>query len=452
MLNATALAVNNSDSSSTTNPHPLTAEQFDACMQQLNLPDLTAPIAVAVSGGPDSMALVLLAHEWAAARNIRMVALTVDHQLRPESTSEAKQVHQWLHDREIPHHILTWSHDAVVSNIQATARNARYALMESWCLANGFHHLLLAHHLEDQAETFLIRLGRGSGVDGLSAMSPIVRTRSLSLLRPLLHIHKEALTATLKEYQQPFISDPSNENSAFTRVKMRALLPALNAVGISADTLTDTARHMARARSFLEISTRDAWQSMVTPHVEGYISLELKKFQSLHSEIALRLLAETIRWMNNESYRPRFTHLEHLYQQLLLPMNDIKTLTLARCLFSLDRKSQRLCIMREENAVAPAVATQSGGNILWDNRFRVYISPQSPHPTLTVRALGQEGWKKLSKENPELLKQVTLPKSVIYTLPTLVNLEDELIAPHLSLGNKKKSTPWLTIEDFPAGK
>ena len=149
-------------------------DEFAAAMALL-APFEPAPlVAVAVSGGPDSLALALLAARWAASRGGRAVALTVDHHLRPESTGEALQVGRWLADRGIAHAVLDWSPPPVLAgDIQAAARDARYAMLEAWCREAGALHLLVAHHAEDQAETLLLRLGRGSGLAGLAAMPAV---------------------------------------------------------------------------------------------------------------------------------------------------------------------------------------------------------------------------------------------------------------------------------------
>ncbi len=145
-------------------------------------------LAVAVSGGADSLALALLADRWARAAGGHIVALTVDHRLRPESGAEAAQVEAWLGARAIAHRRLDWRDARAGSDLQARARAARYALLQDWCAVAGVLHLLLAHHQDDQAETFLLRLGRGSGVDGLGAMAPVSYARACRLLRPLLDI------------------------------------------------------------------------------------------------------------------------------------------------------------------------------------------------------------------------------------------------------------------------
>jgi tRNA(Ile)-lysidine synthase len=155
-------------------------------------------IAVAVSGGADSMALALLAARWARQREGRVTGLIVDHGLRPNSAAEAKRVANWLGRRQIDHRILTWRGTKPETGVQTVAREARYGLLIDWCRRHGVLHLLVAHQLEDQAETVVLRLERGSGVDGLAAMPAAIETPWVRILRPLLALTRAELRAFLR--------------------------------------------------------------------------------------------------------------------------------------------------------------------------------------------------------------------------------------------------------------
>ena len=150
-------------------------------------------LAVAASGGPDSLALAILADRWARERGGVAWALVVDHRLRPESAAEARQVAGWLSARAIPHTVLVWDGDKPATGIQEAARSARYRLLAEWCAERGCLHLLTAHHRDDQVETFLIRRRAKSGVDGLAGMSAVRELPHLRLVRPLLGIPKTRL-------------------------------------------------------------------------------------------------------------------------------------------------------------------------------------------------------------------------------------------------------------------
>src|SRR5262245_21437394 len=169
---------------------PLTEAEFAALMRPLGPFEAQPRLAVAVSGGSDSLALTLLLHDWARRQRGVLTALTVDHGLRPEAAAEARQVARWLRARGIRHRVLTWrpAGEARRGGLQAAARAARYRLLGAWCRANGVLHLALAHHREDQAETLLLRLARGSGLDGLAAMAAVSEREGVRLIRPLLAV------------------------------------------------------------------------------------------------------------------------------------------------------------------------------------------------------------------------------------------------------------------------
>lgn len=183
-------------------------------------------LAVAVSGGADSLALVLLADIWTRAHGGRVTALTVDHALRAESGSEAAQVARFLAARGIEHHILCWQGPKPAAGIQARARAARYALLEGWCGAQGVLHLLTAHTADDQAETLLLRLRHGSTLHGLAGMSALVERPWGRLLRPLLGCRHDDLCAWLRACGADWIEDPGNRDPRFERSRLRAEIAA----------------------------------------------------------------------------------------------------------------------------------------------------------------------------------------------------------------------------------
>ncbi|MBM3518438.1 MAG: tRNA lysidine(34) synthetase TilS, partial [Alphaproteobacteria bacterium] len=223
---------------------PLTAAGLGEALAPLGPFERAPVVAVGCSGGADSLALTLLADRWARGLGGRLVALTVDHGLRPESAAEARQVGAWLTAHGIAHRTLRWRGEKPRSNHQARARAARLALLADWCRRHGVLHVLLAHQREDQAETLLLRLGRGSGVSGLAAMAPVREAAGVRFLRPLLAVPRVRLEATLTALRQPWLSDPSNDMTAYARTTARALLPRLEALGASPRRLAATATRL----------------------------------------------------------------------------------------------------------------------------------------------------------------------------------------------------------------
>ena len=192
--------------------------------------------ALAVSGGPDSMALMHLAVRWLNLKGRKpasIAVLTVDHGLRPEAAEEAAFVATRAAGLGFAHATLAWAGQKPKTGIQAAAREARYGLMTAYCREHGIGCLVTAHTEDDQAETFLMRLRRGSGLDGLAAMAAVSDRGGVTIVRPLLGLSKARLTAYLRSLGVPFASDPSNSNASFERVRLRHAMKALAAAGIA---------------------------------------------------------------------------------------------------------------------------------------------------------------------------------------------------------------------------
>ena len=177
---------------------------------------------------------------WCEERNgVLPIVLIVDHALRDGSKDEATKVKAWARAKGFDTHVLSWRGRKPVSGIEGKAREIRYALLGEWCAAHDVPNLFVAHTLDDQAETFLLRLGRGSGVDGLSAMKPraafpVAGIGNVEVLRPLLEIGRAELRAYLTARGTAWLEDPMNEDSRFARARLRKALPTLEAAGISA--------------------------------------------------------------------------------------------------------------------------------------------------------------------------------------------------------------------------
>lgn len=205
---------------------------------------LRGPIAVAVSGGPDSMALLALAHA-----TVPTIAATVDHRLRPESGAEARMVADWCAANGIPHATFVPSDGWAPQSIQADARVLRYALLTDWARENGATVLLTAHHADDQAETFLMRAGRGSGVTGLGGIRASRDDRGITIARPLLGWRRAELRALVDAQGLPSVDDPSNADPRFDRVRMRDWL---SDAPIDARAVAQSAAACAEAASALD--------------------------------------------------------------------------------------------------------------------------------------------------------------------------------------------------------
>jgi len=254
-------------------------------------------LVLAVSGGPDSMALMWLAARWrnALKRAPRLVAVTVDHALRPESASEARMVKKLAAALDVEHHTLRWRGEKPRTGVPSAARDARYTLLGRLARAHGAVHVLTGHTRDDQAETVLMRMSRGSGLAGLAGMARLVRRDSMVVARPLLDVPKSRLIATVRKAGLAFADDPTNQNPDFTRPRLRALMPALAREGCDARNLARLARRIARANAALDTVVAAAERAIVAFDRETLRSeLDGAQFFAVPEEIRLRLLVRAI--------------------------------------------------------------------------------------------------------------------------------------------------------------
>lgn len=275
-----------------------------------------------MSGGSDSVALMHLAADWARAHGrAAPVVLTVDHGLRKGSAKDAAFTVAQAKAAGVDVHTLTWRGAKPNANVEGTARDARYRLIGEWCRAHGVHTLMAAHTEDDQAETFLLRLMRGSGVDGLAAMRvrsayPLPAYREIELVRPLLSLTRSELRAYLTARRIEWRDDPMNDDVRFDRVRIRALIPALENAGLSRARIATAAAHLARAREALETATGEFLNghTRATPH--GLL-IDPVALAAAPREIGLRAVAAMLQSVGGQSYRPRFDSLERLYDEMI---------------------------------------------------------------------------------------------------------------------------------------
>ncbi len=245
-------------------------------------------LAIAVSGGPDSLALLLLAH---AAYGARVRALTVDHVLRAGSADEAALVAGVCAARSIPHATLAWTGPKPVANLQAEARDARYTLMRDWCADHDVAWLLTAHHADDQAETLLLRLARGSGIGGLAGIRPSRAIgRGVTLLRPLLTLRRAELAAVVAAAGLVPVDDPANRDPRHDRTQARALLAATP--WLDPVRLAGAAAHLGDAEAALDWAADLAWDSRVEITTDGVVVDAVGLPAALRRRLAERALRQ----------------------------------------------------------------------------------------------------------------------------------------------------------------
>jgi tRNA(Ile)-lysidine synthase len=264
-------------------------------------------LVLAVSGGPDSTALVVLAARWAKRRKRapKLIAVTVDHGLRAEAAREAAAVKRLARRLGVAHRTLHWRGVKPRTGLQEAARLARYRLLAEAAAREGFAHIVTAHTLDDQAETVLFRLARGSGLTGLAAMArgtPMFGSREIVLVRPLLGVPKARLVATLASAKIDFADDPSNRDPRFTRPRLRTIMPALAREGLDARRLSLLAWRVRRAEAAIEFAVHAARAALAPqPWAErGPVAFDIERFASLPAEVGLRLLGRAIGHIGDE--------------------------------------------------------------------------------------------------------------------------------------------------------
>ena len=266
--------------------------------------ELVPAIILAVSGGPDSNALLFLAARWRAAIQTgpKLVAVTIDHGLRPEAAHEASAVRKLAAQLDVRHRILRWTGAKPATGLQEAARAVRYRLLRAAARGVGATHVLTAHTLDDQAETVLIRMARGSGLTGLGAMARETRLDDVILLRPLLEVPKARLVATLDNIGFRYADDPSNRDPRFTRARLRAMMPRLADEGLDVRRLALLARRLRRADLALEAAVDSAARAVAALSwtAPGPFTLNAEEFVRLPEEIALRLLGRAIAQAGDE--------------------------------------------------------------------------------------------------------------------------------------------------------
>lgn len=313
---------------------------------------------------------------WLAARWAKSLknppkidVLTVDHGYRAESAEEARKVMAWAGALGLTAHILTSSGAKPDSGLQQKARRLRYRLMADWCRKAGAEVLVTAHTLEDQAETFLMRLARGSGVIGLGAMAAEGTSEDgLPVVRPFLGISRSRLRATLTMAGHPWIEDPSNENTQFERVRMRKMMPKLAEIGLTSEALARSAKRLGRAAKPLLRSSEALFEQAIEMRPQGYARVNLEKFQGTEAEIRILALQELLKILGGTNDLAQLSEIERLEDWINHGTGQARTLAGCR----IARRSRMLVVGREPGRIAEeAVALPPQGEVIWDRRFSV---------------------------------------------------------------------------------
>ncbi len=383
----------------------------------LEFPKSSKKLAVAVSGGADSMCLAYLCYQYSLLQKADMVALIVDHGLRAESSQEADWVRNFLEKKGVRAEILVWQGNKPKRNIHQHARSARYKLLTNYCKANDIEYLLVAHNLEDQAETVLLRIYRGSGIDGISGIARKVKMNGITIMRPLLKCSRKHIESTLEQAGWEWVNDPSNINLKYSRTQVRNLLNGLEEKDVWVNRLCLLAENASRARLYLEKETRKAIDSIVTVQFYGYALIDQEGFCALEEEIALRTLSYCLKKISGNAYPPRFDSLKRVFK--LIKRKHKIAATLWGC--ELKQKKHNIVIYRELKAIEAFRPLDE--NLVWDKRYKI-----KPLPGAYIGCLGSAGWKIIKAKVAAKNKPVAPFASIFYTCPALFDKNGNVIA------------------------
>jgi len=378
-------------------------------------------VGVAVSGGSDSVALLLALCKIIPAKNLK--AVTVDHGLRSEAASEAEWVSQLCLTMGVDHNTLKVNNLALGPNLQARARNVRYSLLAKW--GQNCDVICLGHSQTDVAETFLMRLSRGSGVDGLASMASDWDYQGLSWARPFLGLSREELRHYLKANNQGWCDDPSNDDLKYKRVQIRQSQNQLDQLGLSTSRLAKTANRMSDVREALAFALKNIRPQLLQNDF-GDVLLDRIKLAEIPTEFSERILAEALCWVGQQSYRPRNLSLRRaivtkitrsLHGCVVIPQPD-----------NFLRITREYKFVESEEVSCPAV---------WDGR---YYAPNYGKG-YKIKSLGRVGLSACSD-----WRSVNRPQNALIVSPSIWKGDQLISAPSANFGKKDDvqvlPTPW----------
>ena len=383
------------------------------------------PIGLAVSGGGDSLALLVMASKWADlfCRDLKVV--TIDHHLRSDSRTEANYVKTMADSLGHSHDILDWKYEATTGNFQAAASQARKQLISAWAKKKCIHTVLLGHTANDQAETFLMRLARGSGVDGLACMNRSKKLYDIEWFRPLLSFQREDLRHYLNFQNIKWFDDPSNENLRYTRVKVRKVLRELEILGVKQRVFLETAKRMDQAKEVLNDVAREAGEQYLRLREWGDIEVDKKLFEVTRHETYLRLLAHIIKSISGNIYRTRLSELK----QFALALNE--STFKARTIGGIIARSlnEKTLVLRREPRVPTFIKHAPARNFIWDSRWAISLVKNKLGVSEKIGPLGTFGLSQIRPKVP-----ASIPTEGLISLPTLFREERVVASPVLNFG------------------
>jgi tRNA(Ile)-lysidine synthase len=369
-------------------------------------------IALAVSGGPDSLALLDCIDRWRRRPGRpNVLVLTVDHRLREGSGREARTVAALARKRGMNAEVLTRRGTPLLRGVEGAARTARYRLLIAAASAAGASHVLTAHHLDDQAETFLMRLQRGAGIFGLAAMRREVRAGRLALVRPFLGVPRARLAATAEAAGLTAVDDPMNADRRYLRARVRLLMPSIAAAGWDAARLAAFAKRMGEAAACVDDAATALLATAVATDALAMARLDPQLFAAAPADVRLRAVIRLLIAIGGEGYPPRFERLSALAGAI----NGGGAGPLKRTLAGVvvERRGGAFLLYRETGRKGlPSIALRKGFAGRWDHRFAFVAAPDLPGG-LTLSGLGEEGRRMVG------IRPDKVPAAAVAALPAV---------------------------------
>lgn len=400
---------------------------FNAAMQRAGGFETHPTIAIAVSGGADSIALMHFAKFWTDQRGGKCIALTVNHGMRAEAQQEAAFVHTLATSLGMQHHTLNIHLATSSSGLQQQARTKRYEAMEAFCTQHGILHLLTAHHADDNMETLAMHAWRSHSISELQGI-PFIRYRpNLRLIRPLLNAQKSDLTQWLTTHYIPWKEDTSNHSDNYERNRLRK---ALRQFPIPPMQARQFLAHMACANLLVQNDYIARVLQSIRYFPAGYAQLDWSTWQTVPTEYVIRLLLDICHSIGNAKNSPRHHELLNLANRLSDP--TIKSTCLCGLQFARGRK-QSWYITRELAHVAPAITLFAHSLDEWDGRMMVQCA-DIPSAHFSLNVLGEQGLTQL-KESKKIghWRELGLPRAAIATLPAIWHLDQLRYVPHIAI-------------------
>lgn len=375
-----------------------------------------ARVGVAVSGGSDSMALMVALAEYAREAKIELCVATVDHGLRPEAHTEAQFVGTTAKALGLDHTILTWTNHDGRGNLLSEARNARYALLADWAKSRGLGAVAIGHTSDDVAETFMMRLARGTGLAGLAAMSDDWTQDTVRFVRPVLGQSRGALRTYLQSSGHSWVDDPTNDDPKYDRVRMRGLLSTLAEHGLTTERISEVATQLADENATLDQTARST-AVLLCQDREGDVLIDQEGASELADGILRRILNKALCYVSSSHYVPRGGAMN----ELLASIKEGRGHTLHGCHVFQHKGDIR--ITREYNAVRNLVGVSG----VWDTRW--LFSDTIPD-TYSIRALGPDGLAQI-----ENWRDCEVPRRTLIASPSVWRNDRLYAAPLAQFGD-----------------